>query len=134
MSGIVDSQKRTLPHVALFSSAGMGHLIPFLRLAAMLSSRNNYHCRVTFIAVQPTISAAESNQLSAFFASHPEINRLDFHLPDHFSPSELADADPFFVRFEAISRAVHLLHPLLASFISTPVGHLRRLRSCSQDQ
>ncbi|KAK6928141.1 hypothetical protein RJ641_006732 [Dillenia turbinata] len=31
----------TSPHVALFPSAGMGHLIPFLRIAAILASHNS---------------------------------------------------------------------------------------------
>ncbi|KAL3525887.1 hypothetical protein ACH5RR_014259 [Cinchona calisaya] len=112
-SSIANSQKRILAHIALFPSAGIGHLLPFLRLAAMLASPGNY-CRVTFIAVQPPISAAESNQLSTFFASHPHINRLDFHLPN---PSHFADDDhdPFHARFRAISRSVPLLHPLLSS-------------------
>lgn len=128
MSRIGDSQKRAVAHVALFPSAGIGHLVPFLRLAAMLASPN-CQCRVTLIAVQPPVSGAESNELSnelsAFFASHPQINRLDFHLPIPSSPSEFADAekpDPFFARFLAISSSVHLLHPLLASLSTPPLS------------
>nr|XP_027118753.1 UDP-glycosyltransferase 13-like [Coffea arabica] len=128
MSRIGDSQKRAVAHVALFPSAGIGHLVPFLRLAAMLASPN-CQCRVTLIAVQPPVSGAESNELSnelsAFFASHPQINRLDFHLPIPSSPSEFADAekpDPFFARFLDISSSVHLLHPLLASLSTPPLS------------
>ncbi|XP_027119989.1 UDP-glycosyltransferase 13-like [Coffea arabica] len=124
MSRIGDSQKRAVAHVALFPSAGIGHLVPFLRLAAMLASPN-CQCRVTLIAVQPPVSAAESNELSTFFASHPQINQLDFHLPIPSSPSEFADADkpdPFFARFLAISSSVHLLHPLLASLSTPPLS------------
>ncbi|KAK4346450.1 hypothetical protein RND71_032789 [Anisodus tanguticus] len=98
------------PHVALLPSAGMGHLMPFLRLAAMLASRN---CKFTLLTVQPTVSAAESNHLNSFFTAHPHIQRLDFHvLPLHSSnPHD----DPFFLQFEAIIRSVHLLPPLLSS-------------------
>ncbi|KAK3026217.1 hypothetical protein RJ639_040502 [Escallonia herrerae] len=56
------------PHVALLPSAGMGHLTPFLRLAAMLASRS---CTVTLITIQPTISEAESTHITSFFATHP---------------------------------------------------------------
>ncbi|KAK4367578.1 hypothetical protein RND71_011370 [Anisodus tanguticus] len=89
------------PHVALLPSAGMGHLMPFLRLAAMLASRN---CKVTLLTAQPTVSTAESNHLNSFFAAHPHIQRLDFH-------------------FEAIICSVHLLPPLLSS-LSPPISAL----------
>ncbi|MCD7467044.1 hypothetical protein HAX54_004235 [Datura stramonium] len=106
------------PHVALLPSAGMGHLMPFLRLAAMLASRN---CKVTLLTAQPTVSAAESNHLNSFFPAHPHIQRLDFHvLP--LQPSNPHD-DPFFLQFRAIIRSVHLLPPLLSS-LSPPISAL----------
>ncbi|KAM3363781.1 UDP-glycosyltransferase [Capsicum galapagoense] len=106
------------PHVALLPSAGMGHLMPSLRLAAMLASRN---CKVTILTAQPTVSAAESNHLNSFFSAHPHIQRLDFHvIPLHSSnPHD----DRFALQFEAIVRSVHLLPPLLSS-LSPPVSAL----------
>ncbi|GFZ19274.1 hypothetical protein Acr_27g0010130 [Actinidia rufa] len=86
----------------------MGHLTPFLRLAAMLASRN---CNVTLITVKPTVSAAESAHISAFFSAHPHINRLEFEVP----PTDSAIDDPFFKQLEAINRSIHLLKPLLSS-------------------
>ncbi|KAI3452254.1 hypothetical protein Pfo_008919 [Paulownia fortunei] len=99
------------PHLALFPCAGMGHLVPFLRLAAMLASRG---CTVTFITVQPTVSAAESDHMSSFFAIYPHIKRLEFQLLPH-KKSKFTNEDPFFIQIESIGNSVHLLYPLLSS-------------------
>lgn len=106
---------KTAPHIALFPTAGMGHLMPFLRLASMLATRN---CTITLITAQPTVSAAESDQLSRFFASHENIKGLQFQLIP-YNPS--TDIDPFFAQFISISNSVHLLHPLLSD-ISPPLS------------
>ncbi|KAL0350835.1 UNVERIFIED_CONTAM: UDP-glycosyltransferase 13 [Sesamum radiatum] len=103
-------EKGAPPHLALFPCAGMGHLMPFLRLATMLASRG---CIVTFITVQPTVSAAESDHLSIFFSTHPHIKRLDFQLLP-YKKSKFVNDDPFFIQFEAIGNSVHLLPPLLS--------------------
>nr|BDU79105.1 C-glucosyltransferase [Carthamus tinctorius] len=103
------------PHIALFSSAGMGHLTPLLRVASMLASRS---CHVTLVTAEPAVSAAETAHITAFLAAYPAVNRLPFRtLP--FTPP--ATADPFFVQFEAINRSVHLLAPTLSS-ASPPVS------------
>lgn len=106
------------PHVVLLPSAGMGHLMPFLRLAAMLASRN---CKVTLLTAQPIVSAAESSHLNSFFSTHPHIQRLDFHVVPLQSSNP--HDDPFFLQFEAIIRSVHLLPPLLSS-LSPPISAL----------
>ncbi|KAL7100965.1 hypothetical protein ACP275_08G027600 [Erythranthe tilingii] len=105
------------PHIALFPCAGMGHLLPFLRLSAMLSSRGS---SVTLITVNPTVSAAESDHLSAFFAAHPQIQRLHFQLLP-YKKSSFTNEDPFFIQMESISNSVHLLHPLLST-LSPPLS------------
>ncbi|CAK9186045.1 unnamed protein product [Ilex paraguariensis] len=97
-----NNSQRTPPHVALFPSAGMDHLTPFLRLATMLASQN---CVVTLVTAQPPVSAAESTYLSSFLASHAQIKGLEFQvLP--FEPTNLTTDDPFFLQFEATRRSI----------------------------
>ncbi|XP_030446042.2 UDP-glycosyltransferase 13-like [Syzygium oleosum] len=100
------------PHIALFSGAEMGHLMPVLRLARMLAKRN---CTVTVITAHPTVSAAESDQISLFLRHNPEINHLELHLAPSSQQEDLAPADPFFLQFDLINHSVHLLRPLLSS-------------------
>uniref|UniRef100_A0ACD5VCG6 Uncharacterized protein n=2 Tax=Avena sativa TaxID=4498 RepID=A0ACD5VCG6_AVESA len=100
-----------LPHVVLLPSAGMGHLVPFSRLAVALTS--GHGCDVSVATVLPTVSSAESAHLEALFAACPAVRRLDFHLAQ-FDASEFPGADPFFLRFEAMRRSAPLLGPLLA--------------------
>ncbi|KAJ6683957.1 hypothetical protein OIU85_007632 [Salix viminalis] len=99
---------RKLAHVALLPSAGMGHLTPFLRLAALLVSRN---VQVTFITPHPTVSLTESRALSTFFASFPQIKQKQFHLLQ----AEKNSFDPFFSHIELIKSSGHLLPPLLSA-------------------
>lgn len=104
-------------HVALFPSAGMGHLAPFLRLADRLDAGG---CIVTFISVLPSVSSAESSRLSRLFSTYPQIRRMEFHLLP-FDPPGASTMDPFFLRWEAIRRSAHLLPPLLTS-TSPPIS------------
>uniref|UniRef100_A0A0D9WPE1 Glycosyltransferase n=1 Tax=Leersia perrieri TaxID=77586 RepID=A0A0D9WPE1_9ORYZ len=100
------------PHVVLIPSAGMGHLVPFGRLAVALSS--GHGCDVSLVTVLPTVSAAESNHLDALLGAFPAVRRLELELAP-FDASEFPrGADPFFLRFEAMRRSAPLLVPLLA--------------------
>ncbi|TQD79755.1 hypothetical protein C1H46_034679 [Malus baccata] len=103
------------PHIALLPSAGMGHLTPFLRLAAMLSSRN---CTVTLVTARPSVSAAESDHISFFLSQHPKVNHIEFQVISSTNPTT---DDPFFLQFEATTRSVHLLYPSFAAS-SPPVS------------
>ncbi|KAF0903436.1 hypothetical protein E2562_027720 [Oryza meyeriana var. granulata] len=98
------------PHVVLIPSAGMGHLVPFGRLAVALSS--GHGCDVSLVTVLPTVSTAESKHLEALFDAFPAVRRLDSQLAP-FDESEFPGADPFFLRFEAMRRSAPLLGPLL---------------------
>ncbi|KAF8012844.1 hypothetical protein BT93_I0873 [Corymbia citriodora subsp. variegata] len=100
------------PHIALFPSAGMGHLIPYFRLALMLAKRN---CVVTLITAQPTVSAAESDHISLFLRHNPEINHIELQLTPSSQQADSTPVDPFFLQFDLISRSIHLLGPLLSS-------------------
>ncbi|KAJ6707490.1 GLYCOSYLTRANSFERASE [Salix viminalis] len=102
------SHDRKLAHVALLPSAGMGHLTPFLRLAASLTLQN---VNVTFITPHPTVSLAESQALSQLFASFPQIKHQQFHLLPLDNPLE----DPFFEHFRLIKESSHLLAPILSA-------------------
>lgn len=107
---MTDSSMATM-HIALLPSSGMGHLTPFLRLAARLDACGY---TVTFISILPTVSSSESSHQSRFFSTYPRIRCMEFHLLP-FDPSTASSTDPFFLQFEAIRRSVHLLPPLLTS-------------------
>ncbi|GJN28982.1 hypothetical protein PR202_gb17164 [Eleusine coracana subsp. coracana] len=103
------------PHIVLLPSAGMGHLVPFTRLAMALLSMG-HGCDISIITALPTVSSAESRHLAALFASFPCLRRLDLNLAsfDASTSSEFPGADPFYIRYESLRRAVPvLLGPLL---------------------
>uniref|UniRef100_J3MDC5 Glycosyltransferase n=1 Tax=Oryza brachyantha TaxID=4533 RepID=J3MDC5_ORYBR len=111
-SGDRTTRGRPRPHVVLLPSAGMGHLVPFTRLATALCS--GHGCDVSIVTALPTVSSAEARHLAALFAAFPTVGRLALHL-SAFDLPEFPGADPFYVRYEAIRRsAAHLLAPLLA--------------------
>ncbi|KAL0922639.1 hypothetical protein M5K25_006641 [Dendrobium thyrsiflorum] len=103
------------PRVLLIPSAGMGHLVPFVRLAAALSARR---IAVSLLAAHPTISEAESRLISSL----PPSLIIEFPIapldPSLFPPS----SDPFLLRMEALRRSAHLLPPLISA--SAPVSSL----------
>nr|CAB3470389.1 unnamed protein product [Digitaria exilis] len=102
------------PHVVLLPCAGMGHLVPFGRLAVALSGAHG--CDVSVAAVLPTVSSAESNHLDALFAAaSPGVRRLDFPLAPFDESQFPPGSDPFILRFEAMRRSAPLLGPVLAS-------------------
>ncbi|GFY82947.1 UDP-Glycosyltransferase superfamily protein [Actinidia rufa] len=113
-----NNQKPT-PHVALLPSSGMGHLTPFLRFAGSLAEQN---VRVTIITTHPTISLAESQALSHFFSTFPQINPNQLHLLP-INDASVNSEDPFYLKYEAIRRSSHFLTPLLSSF-SPPLSAL----------
>ncbi|CAK7338625.1 unnamed protein product [Dovyalis caffra] len=108
---------KKLAHVALLPSAGMGHLTPFLRIAALLSVQN---VQVTFITPYPTVSLAESQALSSLFASFPQITRKQLHLLPLEKLNPTISDDPFYYHF-VIRQSSHLLSPLLSS-LSPPLS------------
>ncbi|KAF3444822.1 hypothetical protein FNV43_RR14515 [Rhamnella rubrinervis] len=113
------SDLKSRPHVALLPSAGMGHLTPFIRLAASLTAHN---VQVTFITPHPTVTLAESESLSHFFSTFTQITRMHFHLLPLDDPSANSE-DPFYYHFEVIRRSSHLLRPILSS-LSPPLSAL----------
>ncbi|GLT36238.1 hypothetical protein SLA2020_106300 [Shorea laevis] len=116
MSSSKGSATPNQPHIALYPSAGIGHLTPFLRLASILLSHN---CEVTLITAKPTVSLSESMNISSFLSTNPEVKHVEFQvLPSE--PHNSTD-DPFFLQFEAARRSMHLLRPLLSD-LSPPLS------------
>jgi len=104
------------PHLVLLPSSGMGHLTPFLRLAASLAVHN---VQVTLITAHPTVSLAESDTLNQFCFAFPQVTHRKMSVPP------IGDAisfdDPFTLHYEAIRRSSHTLSPLLSS-LSPPLS------------
>uniref|UniRef100_J3MDC6 UDP-glycosyltransferase CGT n=1 Tax=Oryza brachyantha TaxID=4533 RepID=J3MDC6_ORYBR len=98
------------PHVVFVPSAGMSHLTQFVRFIVALSSHD---VDISVVTVFPTVSDAEANHFAALFKEFPSIRRLDFDLLP-FDASEFPGGDPFFLRWEALRRSMHLLGPIIA--------------------
>ena len=102
-------------HIVLFPSAGMGHLVPFTRLAVALSA--GHCCDVSLVTALPTVSSAESRHIAALSTAFPTVRRtdMDLRLAPFDASAEFPAADPFYVRYEALRRSAPLLlGPLLA--------------------
>ncbi|KAJ8749894.1 hypothetical protein K2173_013809 [Erythroxylum novogranatense] len=98
----------------------MGHLTPFLRLAGSLTT---HHVQLTIITPLPTVSLAESQTLSHFLTSFPQIAQVQLHLlPLDHKQSVNAD-DPFYYHIQVIRQSSSLLLPLLSS-LSPPASAL----------
>ncbi|XP_020589942.1 UDP-glucose:2-hydroxyflavanone C-glucosyltransferase-like [Phalaenopsis equestris] len=97
-----------LRRVLLIPSSGMGHFIPFVRVATALSDRG---ISTSLLAFRPTISNAESSLLSSL----PSSLVLDFPL-EPLDPSLFPSADPFFRQME-VAAALNI--PCFVLFISS---------------
>lgn len=98
------------PHLVLLPSSGMGHLTPFLRLAASLAAHN---VQVTLITAHPTVSLAESDTLKQFCFAFPQVTHQKMSIPP--IGNAISFDDPFTLHYEAIRRSSHTLSPLLSS-------------------
>ncbi|AQK83845.1 anthocyanidin 3-O-glucosyltransferase [Zea mays] len=99
------------PHILFIPSAGIGHLTPVFRVIAGFSSRG---IDVSVVTVLPTVSAAETDYFNGLFADYPAVRRVDMHLLP-LDASEFTREDPFFLRWEALRRSVHLLRPIITN-------------------
>ncbi|RDX85078.1 UDP-glycosyltransferase 708D1, partial [Mucuna pruriens] len=112
------SGSEAVVHLVFLPSAGMGHLTPCLRTAALFL---RHGCKVTLITPKPTVSLAESNLISRFCSSFPhQVTQLDLNLIP-LDPTTVNTDDPFFLQFETIRRSLHLVAPILSS-LSTPLS------------
>ncbi|XP_020589941.1 UDP-glucose:2-hydroxyflavanone C-glucosyltransferase-like [Phalaenopsis equestris] len=107
-SAAMSSGDIKLRRVLLIPSSGMGHFVPFVRLATALSDRR---ISISLLAFRPTVSNAESILLSSL----PSSLLLDFPLKP-LDPSLFPSADPFFRQMEAIRRSAHLLPSLISTY------------------
>ncbi|KAL9324319.1 hypothetical protein ACSQ67_009176 [Phaseolus vulgaris] len=113
------SASEAVVHVALLPSAGMGHLNPCLRLAAVFL---RHGCKVTLITPRPTVSIAESNIISRFCSFFPhQVTQIDFNLIPLDPTTVAPNIDPFYLQFQTIRHSIHLLYPILSS-LTTPLS------------
>ncbi|XP_027359107.1 UDP-glycosyltransferase 708D1-like [Abrus precatorius] len=111
------SDSEPIVHLAFLTSAGMGHLNPCLRIAALFLKHG---CRVTLITPKPTVSHAESNLISRFCSSFPnQVTQIDLNLIPLDDPNNVNTNDPFWLQYETIRRSVHLVVPILSSLTPT---------------
>ncbi|KAK9742558.1 hypothetical protein RND81_03G181900 [Saponaria officinalis] len=104
-------------HIAVCPSAGIGHLTPFLRIASMISQTTT--SKVTLIIILPVLSSAETTHINSFLSTHPHISPSYFHTPSS-TPPDPTISDPFFVRYDTVSRSSHLLADHLSSLNPAP--------------
>ncbi|XP_073136822.1 UDP-glycosyltransferase 708C1-like [Henckelia pumila] len=76
---------------------------------------------LTGLSLHPTVSAAELDQISNFFALHPHIKRLQFQPLSLEKSNFRNNVHPLFAQVEAISNSLHLLDPILAA-LSPPLS------------
>ncbi|KOM54610.1 hypothetical protein LR48_Vigan10g050200 [Vigna angularis] len=113
------SASEAVVHVGFLPSAGMGHLNPCLRLAAVFLRQG---CKVTLITPKPTVSMAESDLITRFCSSFPhQVTQVDFN-PVPLDPTTVStNIDPFYLQFQTIRHSIHLLLPILSS-LATPLS------------
>ncbi|OIW22006.1 hypothetical protein TanjilG_28624 [Lupinus angustifolius] len=111
-------------HVAMLPSAGMGHLTPFLRLATFFL---NHNIKVTLITPHPTHTPSESQLLSRFQSSFPQVNQINFNVESSLSTQSPNShiAIPYFQMIDdirtfaakALSHLLSSLSPPLSFFV-----------------
>ncbi|CAN6477370.1 unnamed protein product [Victoria cruziana] len=100
------------PWIVLIPSAGMSHILLFIRFATTILEHG---FNVVFVATKSTVSSAESHHFSTFLSSSPSIQPLWYDpLPLDPDLSLYKTDDPFYLQFEALSRSGDILLSLLS--------------------
>ncbi|XP_031492101.1 UDP-glycosyltransferase 708G1-like [Nymphaea colorata] len=100
------------PWIVLVPSAGMSHILLFIRFASTIMEHG---LNVVFVATKSTVSSAESHHISQFLSSSPSIQPLWYDpLPLNPDFSHHKTADPYYLHFDALSRSKDVLLPLLS--------------------
>jgi len=107
-------------HVALLPSSSVGHLLPFLRLAASLIHKK---CLVTLITTHHIVSFVESQLISRFLFVFPQVTEKKFTNLLLVDPVIANCNDPFKLQWEAICQSTHLLSPLIIA-LSPPLSFI----------
>eukprot|EP01018_Ginkgo_biloba_P014059 Gb_18055 [translate_table: standard] len=106
------------PHVAMFPSAGMGHLMPFLHLARTLAIHHGFS--VTFIATKTKVSHPETAHIEGLLSSGLDIRVIELALDVIESSSvgqDRKNEDPFFVHWEAIGHSMAAFERIIRSLV-----------------
>ncbi|XP_031492100.1 UDP-glycosyltransferase CGT-like [Nymphaea colorata] len=100
------------PWIVLVPSAGMSHILLFIRFAETIVKHG---LNVVFVATKSTVSSAESHHIFQFLSSSPSIQPLWYDpLPLNPDFSHHKTADPYYLQLDALSRSKDVLLPLLS--------------------
>lgn len=110
-------------HVAMFPSAGMGHLTPFLHLARILAANHGFS--ITFITTKANVCLSETAHIEGIASSGFDIRVVQLEIRSSLSETRNESQDPIFAQWDALRRSMDaleqlLLTDLLCSFASRP--------------
>lgn len=109
-----DTGKSKRGHVAMFPSAGMGHLTPFLHLARILAANCGFS--VTFITTKSNVCPSETAHIQGIASTGFDIRVVELEIR---SETRNESQDPIFAQWDALRRSMNALEHLLVTDLLT---------------
>lgn len=102
------------PHIAIFPSSGMGHLIPFFEFAKLLASDHGFS--VTFITAKFMVSPSQTAYTKSLASSGLSIRFIE--LPEVEMDSEEKKLHPLAKIFKVMGKCTGLVENVLRALLS----------------